>query len=236
MTILNIETSTSCCSVAITVDGQAVASVANLQGANHASELPVFIEQMLQTAHQEGWEIEAVALSQGPGSYTGLRIGASMAKGLCYGRNIPLIPVDTLQVLCVAATHHIQSQGKTIPDHALLCPMLDARRMEVYTALYNHQAVRTTEIEAKIIDPTSYQELLDQQTIYFFGNGSNKCKDVIGSDHAHFIDSIVPQAQYMGVLAEQNAPLDIKQIAYYEPFYLKEFVAAPSHVKGLETK
>lgn len=229
MTILNIETSTSSCSAAITIDGQAVAIRANLQGANHASELPVFVDELLGEAKDQGWKLDAVALSQGPGSYTGLRIGASMAKGICYGMNIPLLPIDTLQLLCASLQHFVEPE-------ALLCPMLDARRMEVYTALYQpHSLQRISDVEAKIINETAFATQLCQQKIYFFGNGAEKCTSVIQSPAAHFISGVLPQAQYMGRLAEMhNAPLDIKQLAYYEPFYLKEFVAAPSHVKGLK--
>lgn len=228
MTILCIETSTNCCSAAITIDGQAVASKENLEGANHASELPVFIEQLLDTAREQGWTLDAVAFSQGPGSYTGLRIGAATAKGICYGLNIPLIPVDTLQILCAA----VKDQQSNIDG--ILCPMLDARRMEVYTAMYQPNDLKAmSKVEAKIINEQSFCEELKKQTIYFFGNGAEKCKTIIQFDHAKFIDNIVPQAKYMGALAEQATQLDIKQIAYYEPFYLKEFVAAPSHIKGL---
>lgn len=228
MTILCIETSTNCCSAAITIDGQAVASKENLEGANHASELPVFIEQLLDTASKQGWTLDAVAFSQGPGSYTGLRIGAATAKGICYGLNIPLIPVDTLQVLCAAAR---DQHGDT---NGVLCPMLDARRMEVYTAMYKQGDLKAlSDVEAKIIDEQSFASELEEQTICFFGNGAEKCKTIIQFDHAKFIDNIVPQAKYMGALAEQATQLDIKQMAYYEPFYLKEFVAAPSHIKGL---
>lgn len=230
MTILCIETSTTCCSAAICQDGLVLASRDNLSGANHASELPMFIEQLLAEAQANTWTLDAVAFSQGPGSYTGLRIGASLAKGLCYGLNIPLIPVDTLQILCAAAA------TQQLPQDTILCPMLDARRMEVYTSIYTHEGARTGDIEAKIINEDSFAEELKQNTICFFGNGADKCKQVIQSKNAHFIDNIVPQAQHMGMLAEQAEQLDIKQLAYYEPFYLKEFVAAPSHVKGLETK
>lgn len=228
MTILCIETSTNCCSAAITIDGQAVVSKENLEGANHASELPVFIEQLLDTAREQGWTLDAVAFSQGPGSYTGLRIGAATAKGICYGLNIPLIPVDTLQILCAA----VKDQQSNIDG--ILCPMLDARRMEVYTAMYQPNDLKAmSKVEAKIINEQSFCEELKKQTIYFFGNGAEKCKTIIQFDHAKFIDNIVPQAKYMGALAEQATQLDIKQMAYYEPFYLKEFVAAPSHIKGL---
>lgn len=235
MTILNIETSTNCCSAAITIDGEAVAWRENTSNANHARELPVFIDELLQETQQHRWCIEAVALSQGPGSYTGLRIGASTAKGLCYGLNIPLIPIDTLQVLCQSAK--AQSEIVNTADaNARLCPMLDARRMEVYTALYNPKTLTyTDEIRAKVIDEHSFEDELKQSAIYFFGNGATKCREVIVSENAHFIDGIVPQARYMGVLAEHATQrLDVKQMAYFEPFYLKEFVPAPSHIKGLQ--
>lgn len=230
MMILCIETSTSCCSAAICKDGVAVASRENMNGANHASELPVFIEQLLAEASANQWQIDAVALSQGPGSYTGLRIGTSIAKGICYGMNIPLIPIDTLQILCAAVE-------KDIPADVLLCPMLDARRMEVYTAQYifkNNEIEIRKEVEAQIIDDQVFADTLSQQSIYFFGNGAEKCKKVIDSPNAHFIDNILPHAKYMGRLAEVAKQLDTKQMAYYEPFYLKEFVPAPSHVKGLQ--
>ena len=158
MTILNIETSTSCCSAAITIEGKVVAHRENLSGANHASELPVFIEQLLHEAQEKGWHLDAVALSQGPGSYTGLRIGASIAKGICYGLNIPLIPIDTLQVLCASLQHKVE-------DGALLCPMLDARRMEVYTALYeqteNEGFKPLHHVQAMVIDEKAFAEELD---------------------------------------------------------------------------
>ena len=232
MTILNIETSTTCCSAAITIDGKPVASVEQLANANHASQLPVFIQQLLHEANANGWHLDAVALSQGPGSYTGLRIGASTAKGICYGLNIPLIPVDTLQVLCASVPSGL------LPDNALLCPMLDARRMEVYTALYQQQGTQLStisEVQAMIIDADAFAQTLAQQPVYFFGNGAAKCQSVITHPNAHFVDNVVPQAQCMGLLAEmQSNSLDVKQMAYYEPFYLKEFVAAPSHIKGLK--
>jgi tRNA threonylcarbamoyladenosine biosynthesis protein TsaB len=234
MTILTIETSTSACSAAIAIDGKTVASMAKLQEANHASDLPLFIENLLQKAKDCHWHLDAVALSQGPGSYTGLRIGASIAKGICYGLNIPLIPIDTLQVLCAAIP------STSLPENALLCPMLDARRMEVYTCFYkkNDQVFEQQgEVEAKIIDKDTFAEQLATQPVLFFGNGSEKCKSCITHPNAHFIPNIITQAEFMGYIAEKEASkkiLDIKQIAYYEPFYLKEFVAAPSHIKGLK--
>ena len=238
MTILCIETSTNCCSVAITIDGKAVATAANMNGANHACELPIFIQQLLDQCKEHKWKLDAVALSQGPGSYTGLRIGASTAKGLCYGLNIPLIPIDTLQVLCMGMLAKMEENGINLVDGAQLCPMLDARRMEVYTSIYSKNAIRTRDIEAKIINAQSFLQELNENTIDFFGNGAEKCKGTITAPNAIFIDHVLPHAKYMGFIAQAPSAvrLDIKQLAYYEPFYLKEFVAAPSHIKGLETK
>ena len=229
MTILCIETSTNCCSAAICMDGVAVASRENLVGANHASELPVFIDQLLAEAEEKSWKIDAIALSEGPGSYTGLRIGASLAKGLCYGLNVPLIPIDTLQILCAS----MRAQ-KAIPENSWLCPMLDARRMEVYTSFYSPTCLtRQTAVQAMIINENAFSEVLMEKKLIFFGNGAEKCKDVILHSNAIFVLDIFPQAKYMGELAETAQQLDIKQMAYYEPFYLKEFVPAASHVKGL---
>ena len=196
MTILCIETSTQVCSAAVTIGGVPIAERVCREGANHAQMLPVFVEELLAEVKEKGLRIEAVALSEGPGSYTGLRIGTSTAKGICYGLDVPLIPVPTLQVLCVAAASAAPVERRDV----YLCPMIDARRMEVYTAVYDGDL----------------QEVLN------------------GGDPVRFIGGIVPEAKYMGVLAEQGKALSGKEIAYYEPYYLKEFVAAPSHVKGLQ--
>lgn len=232
MTILNIETSTDVCSAAITIGGVPTATRINREGSNHAKLLPIYVQQLLDELKVKGLQAEAVALSEGPGSYTGLRIGTSTAKGICYGLNIPLIPVDTLQVLCAAAASQIEEHD------ALLCPMIDARRMEVYCALYNCELTRQSEIEAKVVDAESFKGILATNVVYFFGNGTPKCKEVITSSNARFIDNILPDAKHIGILAEREAEagraLDAKQMAYYTPFYLKEFQAAPSHVKGLK--
>ena len=231
MNILCIETSTNCCSAAICKDGVAVVSKENLTGANHASELPIFIEQLLATARASQWQIDAVALSEGPGSYTGLRIGTSIAKGLCYGMNIPLIPINTLQILCQSVDNRHLTGGTNV----IYCPMIDARRMEVYTALYDASTLNPiTEVTAQVINDQSFSEELKVNKICYFGNGADKCQSVITSPNAMFIPNIVPQASFMGLLAERSAALDVKQMAYYEPFYLKEFVPAPSHIKGLK--
>ena len=222
MTLLNIETSTSSCSASITIDGVPVASRSNLVNANHASELPVFVDQLLEEAKVNAWKLDAVALSQGPGSYTGLRIGTSLAKGICYGRNLPLIALPTLEVMCVPVL--LQQE---LPEDALLCPMIDARRMEVYAAIYDRALNVKREIAADIIDENSYLEFLEKQPVYFFGNGAAKCREKITHPNAHFIDNIHPLAKWMFPLAEKaKSKGDFKDVAYFEPFYLKEFVAS----------
>ncbi len=231
MTILCIETSTNVCSAAITIGGVPVAERISREGGNHAKLLPVFIDELLQEVRAKRLEIEGVALSEGPGSYTGLRIGTSTAKGLCYGLNIPLIPVPTLQVLAASC---VAKQGEQLQENALLCPMTDARRMEVYTALYDEELHIAKEVEARVID--NPQWLLDTaKHVYYFGDGAAKCREVLSAPSLHYIADIVPEAGYMGLLAERMLMDGYKgaDVAYYEPFYLKEFIAAPSHIKGL---
>ena len=166
--------------------------------------------------------LDAVAVSCGPGSYTGLRIGVSMAKGVCYGRNLPLIGLHTLEVLCVPVLLY-----HDLPEDALLCPMIDARRMEVYAAVYDRALEVKREIAADIVDENSYLEFLDEHPVYFFGNGAAKCREKITHPNAHFIDEICPLAKWMFPLAEKAiVKQDFKDVAYFEPFYLKEFVAS----------
>lgn len=231
MTLLSIDTSTRACSVALTIGGVPVATHLDRTDGNHARLLPVFIEQLLKEAAQRGLQPEAVVLSEGPGSYTGLRIATSTAKGLCYGMQIPLITLPTPLVL---AASFAATQEVTNPC-AVLCPMIDARRMEVYTAQYDANLCARSEVEAKVIDSGSFADLLTEHEMYFFGDGAMKCAETISSEHAHFIDGIVPDAQHMGLLVENGMGRRIEgtEIAYYDPMYLKEFVAAPSHVKGL---
>ncbi|MBR2862930.1 MAG: tRNA (adenosine(37)-N6)-threonylcarbamoyltransferase complex dimerization subunit type 1 TsaB [Bacteroidaceae bacterium] len=220
--ILHIETSTHVCSVALSQDGECIFNKETAEGPSHATILAPFVEDALSFADSHAIPLDAVAVSQGPGSYTGLRIGVSTAKGICYGRNIPLIAIPTLQLMCVPLLLYKED----IADKALLCPMIDARRMEVYAAIYNRGLKTIREIQADIIDETSYRELLENQPIYFFGNGADKCKEMLQHPNAHFLENIHPQAKYMFPLAEQAmARGDFKDVAYFEPFYLKEFVA-----------
>lgn len=240
MTILTIETSTDVCSAALTIGGVPIAAHEQTEGSNHAALLPVYIEQLLGRLAERKLPLEAVAISEGPGSYTGLRIGVSTAKGLCYGKDVQLIPVPTTEVLCAAfAARMIEEEMlgvQKLDKSALLCPMIDARRMEVYTALYDGNMRLLKPVEAMVIDEHSFEQELSEHEIYFFGNGAMKCAEVIKSKNAHFIEGIIPEAQYIGVLAEQTRRRHIEgsDLAYFDPLYVKEFVAAPSHVKGLK--
>ena len=244
MTIIGLDSSTKVCSAALVQDGAVIAERINMCGSNHAALLPLYVQELQAEAAARSLTIDGVALSEGPGSYTGLRIAASLAKGLCYGLDVPLYAVPTLAVMA-----H-ESIGDQLS--ALICPMIDARRMEVYCAVYRvrwNSTASLTEVqalEAKVIDETSFAELLDEHVVYFCGNGAEKCKAVIQHPNARWIDGIVPTGAAVGELVsavEQHRELDSteslirivegKDIAYFEPNYLKEFIAAPSHVKGL---
>lgn len=220
--ILHIETSTSACSAALSQDGQNVFKKEELNGPSHAVLLGVFVDEALSFADSHALPLDAVAVSCGPGSYTGLRIGVSMAKGLCYGRNLPLIGLPTLEVMAVPVLLF-----HDLPEDALLCPMIDARRMEVYAAVYDRALHAVREIRADIIDEQSYAEFLEKHPVYFFGNGAAKCREKLTHPNAHFIDDIHPLAKWMFPLAEKAVAVeDYKDVAYFEPFYLKEFVAS----------
>ena len=238
MVILAIETSTKVCSAAVVADGQVVAECMDRESGNHARQLPLFIDKLLRETQQKGLKLDAVALSEGPGSYTGLRIGTSTAKGLCYGLDIPLIPIPTTEVLCAA----VNCQLSTV-NYQLL-PLIDAHRMEVYTALYTSDIQPLTPIQAVIVDDKSVfcqrNGLCSvSEAVCFFGDGASKCREILESEQWHFVPDIVPNAACMGELAEAKmkagkACKTTNEVAYYEPFYLKEFVAAKSHIKGLE--
>lgn len=220
--ILHIETSTQVCSVALSEDGQCIFLKTDFEGPSHAVTLGVYVDEALSFADSHAIPLDAVAVSCGPGSYTGLRIGVSMAKGICYGRNLPLIGIPTPEVMCVPLL-----LDEELPEDALLCPMIDARRMEVYAALYDRALHPVREIEAVIIDESSYEDYLNRGPVYFFGNGAAKCKEKILHPNARFVEDIRPLAKWMFPLAEKAfARGDFKDVAYFEPFYLKEFVAS----------
>lgn len=220
--ILHIETSTTACSVAVSEDGQNIFQKEELKGPSHATLLGVFVDEALSFADSHAIPLDAVAVSCGPGSYTGLRIGVSMAKGVCYGRDLRLIGLPTLEIMCVPVLLYHDE----LPDDALLCPMLDARRMEVYAAIYDRALHPVRPIGADIVDEHSYADLLEEHPVFFFGNGAAKCSTCLTHPNAHFINGIQPLASMMFPLAEKAlAQGRFEDVAYFEPFYLKEFVA-----------
>ncbi|HJC94218.1 MAG TPA: tRNA (adenosine(37)-N6)-threonylcarbamoyltransferase complex dimerization subunit type 1 TsaB [Candidatus Phocaeicola excrementigallinarum] len=220
--ILHIETSTEVCSVAVSQDGASIFSKEDFKGPSHATELGVFVDEALSFADSHAIPVDAVAVSCGPGSYTGLRIGVSMAKGICYALGVPLIGIPTLEVMCVPVLLF-----RDLPEDALLCPMIDARRMEVYATVYDRALRVKRETGADVVDENSYSEFLAEHPVYFFGNGAAKCKDKLTHPNARFLDDIHPLAKWMFPLAEKAvARNDFKDVAYFEPFYLKEFVAS----------
>lgn len=221
-TILCIETSTDVCSVAVAQDNHVIFRNEDFNGPSHAVQCGLFVDEALSFAESHAIPLDAVAVSEGPGSYTGLRIGVSMAKGVAYGRNVPLLAIPTLQLLCVPVLLYHEE----IPENSLLVPMIDARRMEVYSAIYDRSLKEIRKIQADIVDSNTYLEYLERGPVVFFGNGSNKCKDVISHPNAIFIDNIHPLACNAAPLAEQRIRRnEIASTAYFEPFYLKDFQA-----------
>lgn len=223
--ILHIETSTKACSVALSENGSLIFHKEDIEGPNHSVVCGVFVDEALSFANSHAIPVDAVAVSEGPGSYTGLRIGVSLAKGVCYGRDLPLLSVPTLKLLCVP----VLLGKEELPEDALLVPMIDARRMEVYSAVYSRALQEVRPIGADIVDADTYLPYLEKHPVYFFGDGAMKCKNVIQHTNAHFIEGIIPLAKWMSPLAERSLHLGEKQdVAYFEPFYLKDFVAVKS--------
>lgn len=219
--ILNIETSTEVCSVAVSHDGECIYQLEHTTGLAHTTHLAPFVEEALGYIDNHAIPLDVVAVSQGPGSYTGLRIGVSTAKGLCYGREVRLVAVPTLHTLCVPVLLH-----HDLPEDALLCPMIDARRMEVYDTIVDRALTTIRPTTADVITAESFADLLEKQPIYFFGNGAEKCKTLLTHPNARFIEGIVPHAKHMFPLAERAIALEqFEDVAYFEPYYLKEFVA-----------
>ena len=191
---------------------------------SHAEKLGTMVDEALSFTDNHAIPFDAVAVSCGPGSYTGLRIGVSMAKGVCYGRDLKLISIPTLELLCVGPL-----LGEKVEEGALLCPMLDARRMEVYAALYERALKPVRSVGADVVSADTYKEWLDKGPVYFFGNGAAKCMDVIAHPNAHLIEGVEPLAKWMMPLAERRFLQEqFEDVAYFEPFYLKDFVAKAS--------
>lgn len=226
-TILNIETSTEVCSVSLAKDGQTLFQKESSEGLNHSQLLTVFIEDLFKTNTLDLNQLDAIAVSKGPGSYTGLRIGVSVAKGLCYGLNIPLISVGSIEAMGhYVALNLSEFSGSASAHNLLFCPMIDARRMEVYTALFNNKGEAITSVTAEIIDENSFAEQLVRQSILFFGNGAEKCRSKITHKNALFKGPGKTSARFMQTLSERKYnKRDFENVAYFEPFYLKDFVA-----------
>lgn len=235
--ILSIETGTDICSVALSEDSEIKALRESSQGRDHAKNLGVFISEILKEYSLETEDLSAVAVGMGPGSYTGLRIGVSLAKGICYAENIPLIGISSLYSLAAAALEDYNAGITPIEDieKATLCPMIDARRMEVYAALYNANLEEIEHVAAHIIDQTSFLKYRqDNNRLIIFGNGADKCCDIL-SEGVEYMN-ITPSAR--GLIKEAHRKFDEKifeDVAYFEPFYLKDFVAKIS-TKNILTK
>lgn len=227
--ILYIETATSVCSVAVSLNGKVIFLKEEITGPSHAQVLGSFVKEAVDELQKLSLKPDAVAVSCGPGSYTGLRIGVSEAKGLCYGWNIPLIAIETLTIMAAGVI-----RKRLAGDNTLLCPMIDARRMEVYDAIFDPNLAKIKEVSADIIDENSFAEYLSENKIVFFGDGSDKCKSALTHVNASFIDSVHPHAEDMVLLAEEALRNDnFVDVAYFEPFYLKEFVATTPKNKVL---
>ena len=216
--ILCLETATTMCSVCITANDKVLAYKEINGGYSHAENLHVFIQDVLKEANLSVKQISAVAVSKGPGSYTGLRIGVSSAKGLCFALQIPLISIDTLQSMAYAVA---QSRQEDI----LYCPMLDARRMEVYCAVYNNQLENVIPVHALVLDEKSVEVFNLDKPICFFGDGMPKAKALLQTKrHSVFTEDVFPSSQSMASLAYKKfSEQTFEDLAYFEPFYLKEF-------------
>lgn len=221
--ILNLETSTKNCSVSIAKDGEVISlREINTGGYSHAEMLHPLIVETLKETKLTIKELSAIAVGKGPGSYTGLRIGVSAAKGLCFTHNIPLIAINSLDIL--SRTCEIEK--------GLIVPMLDARRMEVYSAIYNHDYQLIRKTKAEIITEQSFLEYLEKTPVYFLGDGAEKCKTEITNRNAFFINDKFPSAKEMALLSfDKYKKNDIEDVAYFEPFYLKDFVATKEKKK-----
>jgi tRNA threonylcarbamoyladenosine biosynthesis protein TsaB len=234
--ILHIETATDICSVAISEGDQQLASAESGPERSHATLLNSFIRKCLHESSKELHEIDAIAVSKGPGSYTGLRIGVSTAKGIAFGLQIPLLSVGTIQSMAAGAISHSDIQ-ELIMKHGsdlILCPMLDARRMEVYTGFLNQELKVIREVAADIVEEASFEEILEKYKVCFFGNGADKCEEVLKHPNAFFIKGFNPSASHMikPVLKRFKAQ-NFEDVAYFEPFYLKDFIATTPKKKVL---
>jgi len=234
--ILHIETATDICSVALSKGDQQLSLEESDQERSHATLLNRFIRKVFAESGQDFKQLDGVAVSMGPGSYTGLRIGVSTAKGIAYALEIPLLASGTLENMAHGCLDHPELSRllKEADGNILLCPMLDARRMEVYAGFYSRELKVYREVSADIIDDHSYREILEKHQVYFFGNGSAKCKDSLSHPNAHFLEGIHPSAASMiGPVLGRYQKKQFEDVAYFEPFYLKDFIATTPRKKVL---
>lgn len=230
--ILCLETATPVCSVALN-DGCCTIALRETEGQNaHSEKITNFIREVMETANISYNQLDAVAVSKGPGSYTGLRIGVSTAKGICYAADLPLMAVDTLEAMAYGMKAKLGSQ---MSDSDLLIPMIDARRMEVYAAIFDAHLNKIYDTEAMVIDENAFAELRQNHRLWLFGDGAPKLSKVFENQpNINIINGFRPSAAYMLPLAEKALKAhDFVDVAYFEPFYLKDFIAGKPHVKGL---
>lgn len=251
--ILALETATPVCSAALAGDGEILSLYESTIPNAHAEVITVFIENLFREASLHYADLDAVAVSMGPGSYTGLRIGVATAKGLCYALDKPLISVSTLEAMAAGMKHYPSPSPSPVASHSLaregsdgqlptancrllFCPMIDARRMEVFCAVFDEHLKEIRSTHAVVVNEHSFEELLDQQSVLFGGNGSEKCKEKLsGNPNALFMDHFRPSARFLIELAEKRFRENrFENLAYFEPFYLKDFIAGNPKVKGLK--
>ena len=231
--ILCIESGTNTCSVALGYN-QELLGVKESHEANnnHAKNLTLFVQELFTKNGIKASDLGAVAVSKGPGSYTGLRIGVSAAKGICYGAGIPLIAIGSLDSMVQGAMEWLSKNPEITPD--VICPMIDARRMEVYTQLFDTNGKPNSEVEAKILDENAFSNMLESKKMLFLGNGSHKAKTILVNPNALFIENFLPSARYMLPLAnEMFIKKQFEDVAYFEPLYLKDFIATVAKNKVL---
>lgn len=226
--ILLIESGTNVCSIAVAVDLEVVGLRESADEKAHAALLTIFIDQLVKETGISIAQLDAIVVSKGPGSYTGLRIGVSAAKGICYAAEKPLISINSLDSMTQGAYQLYKSIiEKSGIDY--FCPMIDARRMEVYTALYDKEFNRIKETEALVVDESTFKNHLEHKKILYFGNGAIKCREIINHPNAFFIDDFSPSAQFMIPLAiKALTNQTFEDVAYFEPYYLKDFIATQS--------
>jgi tRNA threonylcarbamoyladenosine biosynthesis protein TsaB len=226
--ILCIDTATSVCSVALAEGCQLMSLEESMEKRAHAANLTIFIDRVLKENKLAAAQLNAVAVSQGPGSYTGLRIGVSVAKGIAYGSNIPLIAIDTLRSMARGILIHpaLQSVRGIALENTWFAPMIDARRMEVYTAFFDHRNHPLTDTCALVVHEDTFLDVLSERPVIFFGDGAGKCRSHLRHPNAHFIDTFTPSAYHMVSLAcKAYDEKKFVDTAYFEPFYLKDFIA-----------